>query len=137
MIESRNKAVVEQIEAWSYELATVLNAGEYGNWEKRLSYDKPNVPSGSIRNLVRLTGSLQGEPSKEGRPQSRNGRVVFHYGLDGRETRELADGRIQLNMPRESLPKEIFVEVELDIADGKTSGSTIHPGYPAWTFIEM
>jgi hypothetical protein len=131
MNESRNKVAAQQIEAWSYELAMAITDGEYDNWEKRLSYDKPNVPPGSIRNLVRLTGSL------EARLQSRNGRVVFHYGLDGRETRELADGRIQLNMPRDSLPKEIFVEVELDIAEGKTSGNTIHPRYPAWTFIEM
>lgn len=43
--------------AWSYELAGSYSTitGEYSNWmEPRLSFTKPNVPVGSIRNLVAL-----------------------------------------------------------------------------------
>lgn len=38
--------------AWVYELARAINSkGEYSFWEERLTFYKPNVPSGSIRNL--------------------------------------------------------------------------------------
>lgn len=43
--------------AWSFELATVRDreTGEYSSWgEPRLSFTKPCVPEGSIRNLTAL-----------------------------------------------------------------------------------
>lgn len=45
-----------QAKAYAYELATHRDAttGEYGGWEPRLSFERPNVPEGSIRNLEEL-----------------------------------------------------------------------------------
>jgi len=41
--------------AWSYELAgTLLADGQYGNWRPYLTWSKPNVPEGAIRNLKAL-----------------------------------------------------------------------------------
>lgn len=41
--------------AWSYELGTRMNAdGSYDGWEKRLTATRPQVPEGSIRDLVPL-----------------------------------------------------------------------------------
>lgn len=40
--------------AWTYELAHCCSGGEYGCWQSHLSRDKPNVPNGSIRDLIPL-----------------------------------------------------------------------------------
>lgn len=54
----RRRAVgvpVKEPAAWSYELAQHRAAdGTYCHWAKCLTFFKPNVPEGSIRNLVAL-----------------------------------------------------------------------------------
>lgn len=46
--------------AWSYELATRLTEdGSYRGWERHLTFYKPCVPEGSIRNLTPL-GPMDG-----------------------------------------------------------------------------
>ena len=49
---------IEEVEpvAYSYELAhsRCNQSGDYCDWHKRLSFTKPSVPLGSIRNLVPL-----------------------------------------------------------------------------------
>lgn len=40
--------------AWSYELAGAISNREYCAWQSHLSWNKPNVPEGSIRNLKAL-----------------------------------------------------------------------------------
>lgn len=51
--------------AWAYELARSLTPdGEYGDWEARISFTKPNLPDKSIRNLAALYDS----PSQHAEP---------------------------------------------------------------------
>lgn len=57
-----------EIIAWSYELATQRDneTGEYLGWSRRLSWDKPNTPEGSMRNLRALAaepGSSKTRPA--------------------------------------------------------------------------
>jgi hypothetical protein len=40
--------------AWTYDLATTKDANGYSGWQRKLSFERPNVPEGSIRNLVAL-----------------------------------------------------------------------------------
>lgn len=51
--------------AWAYELASSLQEGRYTNWSKNLTYSKPSVPEGSIRNL-RPLGYLATPPAQGG-----------------------------------------------------------------------
>lgn len=52
-------------DAYEYELATVIREGVYSGWKIHLSKDKPNVPEGSVRNLVPL---YKHQPPLGGRP---------------------------------------------------------------------
>jgi hypothetical protein len=55
-VESNVEKVLRCELAYSYELATTRCSitGQYGGWQARLSAEKPEVPQGSIRNLIEL-----------------------------------------------------------------------------------
>lgn len=56
--------------AWKYELATgrLMPEETYCNWQAKLSFEKPNVPVGSIRNLVPLYSTSIAPASDENHP---------------------------------------------------------------------
>lgn len=51
--------------AWTYELATTRGPHGYSGWQKRLSFERPNVPEDSIRNLVALADASRFEALRE------------------------------------------------------------------------
>jgi hypothetical protein len=54
--------------AWIYEFATAICEGrQYSGWEKRLTSYLPNVPEGSIRNIIKMVGytAPQSAPEKQ------------------------------------------------------------------------
>lgn len=61
--------IVEQARpvAWMYEFAMAYDrqTGIYSDWQRHLSFDKPNVPPGSIRNLIALDARLNALEDRE------------------------------------------------------------------------
>lgn len=92
-VESNVEKVLRCELAYSYELATTRCSitGQYGGWQARLSAEKPEVPQGSIRNLVELRSA-----SLDPAPKDSIGQLLDHCMAEA-----VRNGANSISMPDE------------------------------------